>query len=228
MPMKRLLLFAALLFSMGVQPATAQIDLKAGLRLGAALSTFRGDDIVSSSDVPSELRIESNFERLTGLVAGGILLFDLPGPVAVQPEVLYIRKGSDIRVDLSGTVANQPISGSTSFDVTLDYIEVPVLAKFHVPLSRLYTPTLFAGPSVAFKVSEDIDLGASDLEVTEEDDVARSVDTGLVVGGGIDVNVPGYTLLLDARYGFGLSNIAEDDAIDLKNGSIVISAGILF
>lgn len=226
--MKRLALLVAVLLTVASAPAAAQIDVKPGVRLGVALSSFRGDDIVTSDGLAPGLSVESDFDRRVGPMVGGVLLIDLPGPVALQPELLYVRKGSNVTVNVSGTLSDQPISLSTSLDVTVDYVQVPVLGKLQIPIAGPYTPTVFAGPAVAVKVSEDVNVPDPDLAPNDGGDIARSVDAGLVFGAGVDVEGPGYTILFDTRYDLGLRNLSEDDAADLKNGSIALAVGVVF
>ena len=77
----------------------------------------------------------------TGFDGGAYVAIPLSPQFDVQPELLYTRKG----VKLSNTGVNA--------DVTLGYIEIPVLARVNFTSSSGVTPQLYAGPAIAFKTS---------------------------------------------------------------------------
>ena len=79
-----------------------------------------------------------------GFGAGAFLTFGLGSSFAVQPEVLFVMKGSKYSNGSGADVYMETLG--------LDYIEVPVLIKFFLPVAESFRLHLFAGPSLAFKV----------------------------------------------------------------------------
>jgi hypothetical protein len=149
-----------------------------------------------------------------GMVAG--LGINLPvsegGFFSVQPELLYIQKGYKTEED------------GESNKLYLNHLELPVLAKvsFGGESVKAYVN---AGPSVGFNMggklkyefeneSESIKLRFGDKENTDEtwyidkEDYNR-VDLGMQFGGGLALQAGPGSLILDARYGLGLSNFRK-------------------
>jgi hypothetical protein len=125
----------------------------------------------------------------------------LPG-FSVQPEINYISKG-----------ASYTVLGKKS-NYNLNYLELPVLAKYSIgPVF------LNAGPSVGLL------LGSSKKAESVMGDL-KKIDLGLQLGGGFAVPMSEKgKLILDLRYGLGLSKISKDQEADLKNRGFLISLG---
>jgi hypothetical protein len=200
-------LIAVSFFVAAAFPLTSQaqmgvpgMDIKPGARAGLTFMTLGGDDAAD------------NLDRRTGLIVGGFALVDFAGPFALQPELTYIQKGAE----------NPDLDTTTK----LDYIEIPVLAKFQVPLSGPVSPSLFAGPTLGFNVvSEDED----DEGNTQDLDNISGTEFGLAFGGGVDVGLSAGTLMVDVRYGLGLSNVLDSDADQSANNQgFMITAGFAF
>lgn len=151
----------------------------------------------------------------TGFVVGGFAHFGLGSALFIQPEALYSSKGfqSDVS-DAEGTLK-------------LDYIEVPLLVGLAIPLeSSSVTPSVFAGPDVGFKIS-------CDAEGEDCGEAYNSVDFGLVFGAGLAFQLQNVAIVLDGRYGLGLTNTLDTgDIIDVdlsaKNRAWQFMAGFGF
>lgn len=161
-------------------PATAQIELKVGLKEGGHFGTFAGEHRV---EVAAPEAAQVDLGRRPGFVIGGLAIVDPPGLLAIQPEVLWIWKGAQVTAD------------GTTTTTKLNYIEVPVLARYQLPVSTLSLPTrdvrahLVAGPTVGFVTQAEREqktktargrtslMGRTDLR-----SVTRSLDVGIAVG----------------------------------------------
>jgi hypothetical protein len=201
--MKKLFLSLTILLAIGffANQAKAQSTVGFGFRGGLNIANINDID----GDVGSR----------TGLMIGGYFNFLVPNsPVSIQPEILYAQKGFE-----SGGVTGQ-----------LDYVEVPVLAKFDFITDGNITPHVYFGPYIGFNVNANLD-GDEDLIEDNETDIdtaTKSTDFGVVVGGGLDFG----QFNAGVRYGAGLTEIFEGDFIDnisgAKNGVFSIVAGISF
>lgn len=199
--------------SLGVltSPAMGQmngLDIRPGVKAGGDFMTVGGDDAPDNAD------------RRTGFLAGGFLLVDFAGPFALQPEALYVQKGWS--QDIEGT--------SVTSTAKLDYVEIPVLAKFQLPVEGAFSPNLIAGPALGINVSAEVEAEGDGGSNTEDlsDDVS-STDFGLVVGAGSDFGVGAGTLSVDFRYGLGLSSIDDTDTdASIQNRGFMITAGFAF
>jgi hypothetical protein len=198
-------------------PAAAQFGIRGGLNL----TSFVGGD--------------ANAEGKQGLKAGGSLQLLSFGPISIVPEVYYAQKGAK----QTGTVDGQP--QPVLVDFSLDYIEVPVLAKLSLPGTRSVRPYLAAGPAYGWKLDCEAKVVQSDESIPDCADVLgetfstslsamRSADRGLVFSGGIDFNVMNMGIVnLDARLVRGLDRLSEgSEGRDVKNQAFSLMLGYSF
>jgi len=191
------LLIALSLAFFAPQAGAATIGLKGGLNF--ANMTIK----TTSTDIPE-------FKNQTGLVGGIYVNFKL-GPVSIQPELLYSRRGlsyaeySDETVDVTGRMLT-------------DYVELPVLVKYSF-LSGPAKPFICAGPSVAMLLKGQQGYSVNYLTGDEPDyssyydvtDYFKKTAIAGVFGAGVDIKLPKVVLTLEGRYNLGLSNVAEPD-----------------
>lgn len=210
--MKKLLIASAAIMLAVPAQALAQSP-SVGIMGGLNRADLGGSRIVTS-------------EARTGFTVGAFLTFPIIGPLAVQPEVTYTRKGAHSAAydyDAFPQDADAPPLGVyLTEQTTHDYIEVPVLLKLMPASSDGVRPVFFAGPSIAFLVATE---KVHDIDYAEH---MNSTDVGLMIGGGVDFS----RFSLDARYTFGLSAIDKDfDGLvghvhgDVKNRALSVTAG---
>ncbi len=180
---------------------------------------------ISVSKVAYEVPVvnidKDDLESVTGLVLGAGLEYKVNDLFSFQPELLYIQKGG--RIDL----------GIVEGETKLNYLEIPLLAKFNFAVDpvKLY---LNAGPSLGFGIGGEnkgniLGFGGSgDIDFGDGDDELKPVDVGLQVGGGVGYPLGQGTLLLDLRYGAGLSNLSNAEDFMFKNRTFTVAVGYAF
>lgn len=198
---------AAAMMSLPLASAHAQ---RLGVLAGGTFSQLHG-----ASDVRAKNR--------NGTAFGLSLLLPTPG-FALQPELLFTNKGSQLDVGGVGTRT-----------VKLDYLEIPMLVRFDAAPHAALNPHLYIGPSVGFNVGCTVTLSGPGVPDSKSDCKRdtflkpATVDWSGVVGGGVDLSLGGIGLTGGARYGVGLSNINTNTAGDhLRNGTLTVYAGVLF
>jgi len=141
--------------------------------------------------------------------------------LAIEPQVLFTSKGAKFE-DSSG-------GGS----IKMNYVQVPVLLRITAAPSGTMRPFVFGGPAIALKASCDLEglVGGTSTSIScdqlESDGVKfKSVDYGLIVGGGLAFDVGGRTLSVGARYDHSIAEI--DDASGVKHRVISIMATLEF
>lgn len=184
---KSILVIAIALFGFNV--ASAQESPLFGVKGGINLSNFSGDGIDSYN----------NPSGRTAFNLGLLAEIPLSDRFSIQPEVLYSGQGYDI--------ADR--NDANDIEYQLDYINVPVLAKFYVTDGL----SLEAGPQVGFLVNSEIDYNPSNPNdnnsISLNEDQFNTVDLSVALGASYKFN-GGF--FVSARYNAGLSDIYDDSA----------------
>jgi hypothetical protein len=186
-------------------PAHAQVI---GFKLGPTFSSLEVDDD------------DSDEHRITSFGGGGFIRFSF-GTFGIQPEIMAVTKGADI---------DGP--GDDDLQLQLDYVEVPVLARFAFGTGNV-TPYLLAGPSFNFEYGCEVELDLAGTETSsdcDDEDVFERTKTDIGVTGalGLELRLGPGSMLVEGRYAHGLTDIAEDDGVidvNVKNRSFAIFAG---
>lgn len=178
--MKKAILTAVILCACAFN-AQAQL-LKFGIKAGPNFANFSGG--VDGID----------YSARTSFHAGLLVEFKATPSLGIQPELLYSSQGAD--VDGFG-------------DFNLDYVSVPVMAKFYVLGDKL---SIDIGPQFSFLVDE-----AEEALENESFDFA--------VGGGASLYVT-KSLFASARYTLGLTEASKD--AEVKNSVFQVSVGYMF
>jgi len=184
---------------------TAAQGLEMGVRGGVNVATLANE--ADGSGAASDPRL--------GIVAGAFVTWPMVEGLEIQPEVLYSSEGG--KVDEPGVDSR----------VVLDYLDIPVLARFsrHGPgTSRFY---VIGGPAfgVRLRARTRTVFSGSTEEIDISDDVERT-DVGVVVGGGFERG----HLVLDGRYTHGLSNVdaRADEGLAVRNRAFAVTVGWKF
>jgi hypothetical protein len=171
-----------------------------GIKAGANFSNIDVDDLGSSSR--------------TGFVGGGFA--NLAWPVFnLQGELLYSQKGFN----------DAGVSADGKADVSLSTIQIPILAKFGLPIPAV-SPSIYVGPAISFTTSATAKVAEGDEDVK---DLFESSTWSLILG--VDVMLAG-RLIIDVRYDMDLSSLSKDAFTeideDVKGRTFTVMAGIKF
>lgn len=197
------LLIAPILGTAVAQSAAPIPPRRVGITLGINSSTLGGSDAQDA-------------KRRTGIMAGVLLVAPVTPVFAIQPELLYTMKGAKFN------------DGGATGTLKMNYIEIPVLARFDVPSSGGVKPFFYVGPSISFKLSCDVTAefqGQSESASCDDQTVGetnvKSVDYGAVVGAGLAFDVSGKAFTLGARYDHSLAKVSDNSDIKHRVISVV-------
>lgn len=168
--MKKVILAAIAVMAFGFTNAQ---ETRFGVKGGLNITSFAGGNYYDS-------------KSLVGFQVGGFAEIKIIERLSIQPEVLFSTQGAKLEGPFNA-----------DFDTKLNYINVPVLAKFYI--TKQFTAE--AGPQLGFLVSAKRD--GNDIK-----DAYKSVDTGFNFGLGYNFTD---NLGVGIRYTVGLSNIADYD-----------------
>jgi len=166
----------------------------------------------------------TDYDSKLGFAGGIFFQFQFSNLFSIQPEAYYTMKGA--------THPNHQYSDETYI---LNYIEVPLLLKFIIPLEgSIIRPSVYAGPVIGFNTTAEYRieynvtyLSPHSLEIYDISDDIQSTDFSLAFGGGIGFIVGNNELGLDIRYILGLKSVFDNSSnVDIKNS--VINFNIYF
>jgi opacity protein-like surface antigen len=174
-----------------------------GAKAGLELASFRGADSQDGLFL---------YSYKPGLHAGIHLEFRVNEMLAAGAEVLFSQKGA--RLD-----SNTPAANDGTY--VTDYLVVPILAKFGVPLSGRVHPYATLGPAVAILLNQEyVQTDGARFQLSTVEPITLSVVLGL--GTRIDAGISG-AITFDARYDFGLT--ARSEMSDATNASFYFTLG---
>ena len=172
-----------------------------GIRAGLNISTLGGknaDVIANGSKV--------------GLNAGGFVNLPIGTGFSIQPELSYSQLGAEI-----STTYIFPGGGSGTIDTwNFDYLTLPILGKYDFTNSGF---SLYAGPQIGLLTSAkyEYDDGSKD----DVKSLFKKTDFGGILGG--EYTFTKIPLGISARYQFGISSIADDKNVDIRNNTSTFS-----
>ncbi len=156
-------------------------------------------------------------ESINGFTLGAVLEIGLGGNIFLQPEAVFIQKGSEI----------QALTEDNKINV--NYLDIPILLKMKIINSNVFNVNLLAGPSLGLALNGEETMGGQTIDVNfGGEDGLKRFDLGLNAGGGIGLNLGSIGVFGDVRYLFGLSNISEAESREIKNKGLNLSVGLMF
>jgi Outer membrane protein beta-barrel domain len=196
--MKKVLFF---LFSLTLLQSSFAQRIGIGLRLNGHFATQAFPSSVQSSlDLLGGLKNQTNISFTIPLE---IKLSDL---LSVQPELMYLQKGTKISSNLFGVAT---IEASQK----VNYLEVPILIKLNFLTNAPLGVNFLVGPSFGYalsgiNVSSISGTGIPASTQTNEDltDYAR-FELGAHAGINLGLKVGSGRIILDSRYLFGISKL---------------------
>lgn len=144
-------------------------------------------------------------KTLIGYQIGGFAEIRLGNKFALQPEIVYSTQG--VKYDNFGT----------DFTFNLNYINIPILAKYYIADAL----SLDLGPQIGF-------LTAAKFEGTDQKDNEKAFDFGFNAGAGYNV---GKNIVVGLHYNLGLLGLNKNPpagAKEVNNSVFQFSFGYKF
>ena len=137
--------------------------------------------------------------------AGGIG-FQSRGTLGYELDLLYLQKGGRYVGRIDGY-------GAASLTLKNEEISLPLLLKLRLARGEA-EPFLLVGGEVAYILSSKLDwsmeaLGKGNLNLKDE---TKRVDYGLVLGGGLELSFPSWSLTIEGRYHRGAADLKGSDS----------------
>jgi len=203
---------ASSLLSVSAQNTNPTKDVQFGVKGGVNFSTITGDDF-------------NDLESRTSFNAGLVAEIPITDRFSIQPEVFYSGQGFDIKEIDQDNVFDT----DQNIEYQLDYIQVPILAKFYLVEGL----SIEAGPQFGFKINEEIDSkpnsDGGDVDISNENSSVKDFETSIT--GGLSYKFSS-GFFVSGRYTYGLTNLFDDDSalknVDAKNAVAQVGVGFMF
>lgn len=181
---------AAIAWTPSLSQSNPQSTPRFGIIGGANLATVTGSFLGNVSNRP-------------GFAAGLMAVLPVSPNFAIQPELMFTMKGANS-------------SSVTSATASIDYVELPVLARFEIPASGRVKPFVYGGPGFAdrrsctlegrepqgaFRVTCDA-LARQAAQASPGTKFSRT-DVDGIIGGGLAFDVGRGTMTVGVRYDVG-------------------------
>lgn len=195
--MKKFLFLSLMLVSLASsKTALAQVQFSLGIKGGVNFASINVNDA------------KATWDGKTGFHGGAFALFKLTA-FAIQPEVIFSQQGSTVKFQ------------SQDINANFSYLNVPVIAKFYLPLGL----NLQLGPQFGFLTTAESDYNpvSGTQTSTDLEDYYKNSDVSLGMGIGWDLPMK---ITIDARYNLGLTEIDDNASLEAtKNQVFQISVG---
>lgn len=157
-------------------PAFASADIEFGLKAGFDISMHW-----STAGKSSDYTVESGIKF--GILAGAAFRIKLSEVFTLQPELLYVQKGSPQKVRAPGF----PF-GTILAEYDLQYLEVPVVLRAHFLKGKSVRPTIGIGPYFGYLLKGTYTFTNGFLGTSSEDmDDLKKADFGFVSEYGVEI-----------------------------------------
>jgi len=189
-------IFIVLLISViAINQTQAQVQASLGIKGGV---NFASLDVTNA---------QATWDGRTGYHIGAFALFKVTA-FAIQPELIFSQQGSTVKFN------------GQDFDANFSYVNVPVIAKFYLPLGL----NLQLGPQFGFLTSAESDFNPVNAQGgTDLKEYYKNSDVSLGMGIGWDLP---FKLTIDARYNLGLTEINDNASLTAtKNQVFQLSLG---
>lgn len=189
----------------------AQQRFSAGPRIGLNLSNYWGN--------------ADNMRFKPGVNAGVFLSYSSLNHFGISADVLYSQRGAKY---------DTPV---LKFTQRVNYLEIPVVARYYLTLNGDFRPNIFVGPSLGIKLNARRVNGDPNTNNINADNTGDFRDLDLGATGGFQLNWRTGSrqhFLIDARYTLGLSEVQTNlpnrwgARNNLQNSTISISLGYAF
>lgn len=214
--MKKLFFFSVFaLFSIAALNAQ---EVNFGAKAGVNFASITGEDT-------------DDLDGRTSFHIGVVTEISVSEKFSVQPELLYSSQGATMEESYSEDGYSVKVDGT----VKLDYINIPIIAKYYVAEGF----SIEAGPQIGFLINSEMEVDAtatgdgmteSYSESEDLQDYVKGTDIGLNFGLGYKLE---NGLNFGARYNLGLTDGNDDPEFfeseeAFKNSVIQLSVGFFF
>lgn len=202
-------------------PLSASAEIDFGLKTGFDISMHW-----STAEKSPDYTVESGSRY--GFLIGAAFRIKLSEVFTLQPEILYVQKGSPQNVRVEGF----PF-GTIVADYDLHYLEVPVVLRTHFLKGKPVQPTLGIGPYFGYLLKGTYTFTNGFLGTSSEDmDDLKKFDFGFVTEYGVEIESGKVRVGVHYRYTMGFVDLGLPTGpglptVNLRNANHAVVLEIL-
>ena len=201
-----LLIIGAISFS--INSSYAQSTVSLGVKGGANIATFRGEDV-------------KDYDNRTAFNFGLLLNYSVAEKVGLSLEADYASMGAKYDGSILGIETGE-------YTTKLDYLRTSLLFNYYMGTTEMdIRPELFVGPYVGFLMGANSKY--EDGDYNDVKDAYNATDFGATFGAGLHLKVGERMWLVpDVRYNLGLVDIFDNNNFEGRNGVLSVNLGLTF
>lgn len=144
---------------------------------------------------------EETPDSLLGLALGVRYINDFTPNLGVQTGLLYTQHGFSRE------------AGGIEASTTLNYLEVPILLRASYPMGNI-RPKAVLGPYLAYFLSGSVETDGEDTTPDGFEDNIASIEYGIQVGAGVEIDAGPGAVAVDVKYVRGLNGTQDPEEGD--------------
>lgn len=162
---------------------------------------------------------QSGIDARSEFAVGGVFELGLNERFGVRIEPTYLRSGAN------ATHRNAYWGTMDGADFKLDYLSLPVLARYDFGTDVKRSPYVLGGFGFNFATSQKVDLTqGNNHETVDLKDVLNPVDVTLELGAGISFPASQNRWAIDGRFGYGLTNMNGGGTVTFNGSPLAVPA----
>lgn len=177
-----------------------------------------------------------DFTSLNALHVAAVAEIGISEHFAIQPEIVYSRKGFVVSEDFNLELFDIPLPVGVTAESRFGYIDVPLLAKYKFGSAQV-GGYVAAGPTFGYALNGRLITRADallDIKISDTDINLNSIDyerweVGAAAAAGLTVHTGFGQIFADARYTRGFTQLYDIPVVDenIKNQGFALSLGFL-
>jgi len=204
----------------------AQFGIKGGLAVSALQSS--GEDYTPFLGYEVSWLQHGSSNPVFGLQLGAFYTFNISDEFIFQPELYFVQRGYQF---------DQTPLYDINYSLGINYLDLPLLIEYYLPLDWGFRPAIIAGPYSSIKLSSNKKIKLTDEEINEEVSSVNSFDYGIVFGIATEFSAWEGDIIFDLRVNWGLANILSqpsdfisiiDDPGTVKTRAVTLMTGYRF
>ncbi|MCW8810696.1 MAG: PorT family protein [Ignavibacteriaceae bacterium] len=205
---------------------SAQPGIKGGLAVSALQAS--GEDYTPFLGYEVSWLQDGTSNPVFGLQLGLFYTFNISDEFIFQPELYFAERGYQF---------DQTPLYDINYSLGINYLELPLLIEYYLPLGWGFHPAITAGPYSSIKLSNNKKINLPGEEINGEVSSVNNFDYGIVFGIATEFAAWNGEIIFDLRVNWGLANVLSqpsdfisinDDPGTVKTRAVTLMTGYRF